>query len=322
MDRRQFIKYCSLGLVSTSLAGCSFRELWKGTKQDSTGSSGVVGTTSDKPKSNVVAYDRSKLIVAQGSDPNLLINKGFEALGGLGSLVKPGATVVIKANFSVPRTPAEAATTSSALVAALVTACLSAGAKGVKVIDHPFSNSTMCLETTGIKKAVEAAGGQAYALSEQNDRFYKAVNVDGKILQNVQYSKDVLEADVFINFPILKHHNGVKVTMGLKNMMGLVWDRGIFHRTDLQQAIAELAHFHQPSLTILDATRGIVDNGPMGPGTIREYNQVVFGTDPVAVDAYGAQLFGLKPTDLGYITAAHQLGVGEIDSNKLTIVRV
>lgn len=318
MDRRNFIKTCILGLLSLELEGCSFREFWKGNSSSRINSN----TISDKQKGNTVVYDPSRLIVAQGSDPNSLLTKGFKALGGLEKLVKAGSTVVVKPNFSVPRTPEEAATTSSALVASLVKACFSSGAKVVKVIDHPFTNGAMCLETTGMKKAIEAVGGQVYVLSEQNDRFYTSVNIQGKILQNVLYSKDVLEADVFINFPILKHHNGAKVTMGLKNMMGLVWDRGIFHRTDLQQAIAELAHFHQPDLTILDATRGIIDNGPMGPGTIREYNEVVFSTDPVAVDAYGAQLFGLKPTDFGYLTAAHQLGLGQIDISKLDIIRV
>lgn len=317
MNRRQFIKCCGMGLLSLSLAGCSMKDLWKKDRVDN-----ASNATGGKMTSSTVSYDRTKLIIAQGTDPRLLINKGFEALGGIAGLIKSGASVVIKPNFSVPRTPEEAAVTNPALVAALVTTCLNAGTKVVKVIDHPFTNGAMCLATTGMKQAVEAAGGKIYLLDEQNDRLYKTVDVGGTILKTVQYSKDVLEADAFINFPILKHHNGTKLTMGLKNMMGLVWDRKIFHRTDLEQCIAELAHFHQPDLTILDATRGISDNGPMGPGTIREHNEVIFGTDPVAVDAYGAQLFGLHPSELGYLTAASQLGLGEIDIQKLTAVRV
>jgi uncharacterized protein (DUF362 family) len=317
MNRRQFIKCCGMGLLSLSLAGCSMKDIWKKGSLDN-----VSNGTGEKLASGTVAYDRTKLIVVQGTDPKALINTGFEALGGSEGFIKSGATVVIKPNFSVPRTPEEAAVTNPLLVAALVTTCLNAGAKVVKVIDHPFTNGAMCLETTGMKKIVEAVGGKVFLLSEQSDRFYKSVDVGGQVLKTVQYSKDVLEADTFINFPILKHHNGTKITMGLKNMMGLVWDRGIFHRTNLQQCIAELAHFHQPDLTILDATRGIIDNGPMGPGTIREYNEVVFGTDPVAVDAYGAQLFGLNPADLGYLVAASKLGLGEINIQKLTVARV
>ena len=141
------------------------------------------------------------------------------------------------------------------------------------------------------------------------------------MLQSMQYSKDVLDADVFISFPILKHHNGTGLTMGLKNMMGLVWDRGFFHRTDLHRAIAECAAFKKPDLVIMDAVRGITTHGPMGPGTIREYNQLIFSTDPVAADAYGTELFGLKPADIAYIGMAADLGAGTLDWKKLSMVR-
>ncbi|HWR09073.1 DUF362 domain-containing protein [Sporomusa sp.] len=310
MDRRQFISGVGYGLLSLGLAGCGlpFSEKSGDTKSNQTSSAAVSG------------YDRGKLVIAEGTEPNLLIEKGFTALGGISALVRSGATVVIKPNFSVPRKPEEAATTNPRLVAAVVKQCLAAGAKEVKVIDYPFSSPPVCLANSGIKAAVEAAGGRAFAINAQN--FYTQVDIGGKILKTTLFSKDVLEADVFINFPILKHHGITKLTLGMKNMMGLVWDRGYFHRTDLIQGIAELAAFRKPHLTILDATRGITDNGPVGPGPIREWNQVVFGVDPVAVDAYGTTLFGLKPAEIGYVSAAAQLGVGEMDLQKLTVVKV
>jgi Uncharacterized conserved protein len=152
--------------------------------------------------------------------------------------------------------------------------------------------------------------------------FYTASNAGGSVLQQLQYSRDVLEADVFISFPILKHHNGTGLTMGLKNMMGLVWDRGFFHRTDLHQTIAELAAFKRPNLVIMDAVRGITTHGPMGPGTIREYNQLIFSVDPVAADAYGAELFGMKAADVPHIGIAAGLGVGTVNWKSLNPVRV
>lgn len=310
MDRRQFISGVGCGLLSLGLAGCGlpFSEKSGDTKINQTASSAVSG------------YDRGKLVIAEGTEPNSLIEKGFTALGGISALVRSGATVVIKPNFSVPRKPEEAATTNPRLVAAVVKQCLAAGAKEVKVIDYPFSSPPVCLANSGIKEAVEAAGGRAFAINAQN--FYTQVDIGGKILKSTLFSKDVLDADVFINFPILKHHGITKLTLGMKNMMGLVWDRGYFHRTDLIQGIAELAAFRKPHLTILDATRGITDNGPVGPGPIREWNQVVFGVDPVAVDAYGTTLFGLKPAEIGFVAAAAQLGVGEIDLQKLTVMKV
>lgn len=313
MERRDFIRWTSWGLFSMYLTGCSAQD--------------QVATdipAAEQPVKAVTApaYEGNKLIIAEGTDPTALMSKGLAALGGLEQMVKPGYIVVIKPNFSVPQAPEVAATTKPTLVAALVKQCLAAGAKEVKVIDHPFTNGALCLQRTGIKKEVEAAGGRIFVLDKANDTYYRQVNLGGKVITTALYSRDVLEADVFINFPVLKHHNTTQITMGLKNLMGLVWDRGIFHRTDLLQGIAELAAFRKPHLTILDATRGIVENGPMGPGRIKEWNQLVFGSDPLAVDVYGARLFGLTPSDLGYLTAAAQLGVGEFDPNKISLVRV
>jgi len=319
MDRRQFIGGIGYGLLSLGLVGCGLSLSEKG--ENSPNTQNVQSTPSSQTASSAASvYDRSKLIISEGTDPNLLIEKGFAALGGIGALVRRGATVVLKPNFSVPRKPEEAATTNPQLVAAVVKQCLAAGAKEVKVIDYPFQSPPVCLNNSGIRKAVEAAGGKAYAINEQS--FYTQVDTGGKILKTALFSKDVLNADVFINFPILKHHSMTKLTLGLKNMMGLVWDRGYFHRTDLTQCIAELAAFRKPHLTIVDATRGITDNGPTGPGTIREWNQVIFGVDSVAVDTYAATLFGIKPAEIEYITAAAQLGVGEMDLQKLTVVKV
>ncbi|MDF2855259.1 MAG: hypothetical protein K0Q87_1110 [Neobacillus sp.] len=319
MDRRQFISGVGYGLLSLGLAGCGLNLSERSGNSQNTQT--VQNTQSNQSASSTVSgYDRSKLIISEGTDPNSLIEKGFAALGGIGALVRSGATVVLKPNFSVARKPEEAATTNPRLVAAVVKQCLAAGAKEVKVIDYPFQSPAVCLTNSGIKEAVEAVGGKAYAINAQS--FYTQADTGGKILKTALFSKDVLSADVFINFPILKHHSITKLTLGLKNMMGLVWDRGYFHRTDLTQCIAELAAFRKPHLTIVDATRGIIDNGPTGPGTIREWNQVIFGVDPVAVDTYATTLFGLKPEEIGYLTAAAQLGVGEMDLQRLTVVKV
>ena len=264
----------------------------------------------------------SELIIVQGKDPVALIEKGLEAMGGVQRFVKKGSLVVIKPNFSVPRAPAQAATTNTQLVCALVRKCLAAGAREVRVIDHPFTNGEMCLESTGMRKDVTAAGGKCYVLNTRSDKFYTAVTLAGPTLKAVEYSRDVLEADFFVNFPILKHHNTTRLTMSLKNMMGLVWDRGALHSSNLHRAIPEITAFKRAHLTILDATRGITDRGPMGPGAIKECNQVIFGMGPVAIDAYGAELFGVRPGDVEHLRIASDMGLGQIDWRKLQVTRV
>ena len=314
MKRREFIQWTAAGsLTLMGLSGCSAKPAQK---------DGAVPTKPVEIPAKAAASAAPPMVVVNGTDPHELMTRGLQAMGGIGRFVKQGQTVVIKPNFSVPRTPEQAATTNPDMVASLVKHCLGAGAKTVKVIDNPFTNAQMCLENTGIRRAVEAAGGKIYATNKLSGEFYSAVNAGGSILQSLQFSKDVLEADVFINFPILKHHNGAGLTMGLKNMMGLVWDRGFFHRTDLHRTIAELSAFKKPNLIIMDAVRGITTHGPMGPGTIREYNQLIFSTDPVALDAYGAELFGIKAAEIAHIAIAAEVGIGSMDWKKLNPVRV
>jgi len=310
MDRRDFIKTAALSGLSLAVLGCM-----KPPSDSSTIKPSITPTAPGVPN-----FD---LTVVQGMDPEDLLNRGFKAIGGIDNYVRKNATVVIKPNFSVPRTPEEAATTNTAMVAALVKMCLTAGAREVKVVDQPLNSSSpaLCLERTGIKSAVEAVGGKVFTYNGVRD-FFRPVTHTGKILKNFDFSKDVLDADLFINFPILKHHGGAKLTLGMKNLMGLIWDRKFFHTSDLHQCIADLAAFHKPHLTILDAIRGITANGPTGPGPIREYGQIVLGTDQVAIDAYAASLFGMKPEDVGYIRIAGEMGLGQIQWEKLRIQKV
>ena len=315
MDRRQFIKTAALAGVSLTTLGCM-----NSAKETNVAPTTTTPAATAPTAQSVPAFD---LTVAQGTEPASLLDRGFKALGGIDRFVKKGANVVIKPNFSVPRTPEEAATTNTIMVAALVKMCLAAGAREVKVVDQPLNSSTpvLCLDRTGIKKAVEEAGGKVFTYNGVREAF-RPVNFAGKTLTNFEYVKDVLDADLFINFPILKHHRGAKLTLGMKNLMGLIWDRRYFHSSDLHQGIAELAAFRKPHLTIMDAIRGITDNGPVGPGPIREYGQVIFGTDQVAIDAYAASLFGMKPQDVGYIRIAAEMGLGQIQWEKLKIQKV
>ena len=317
MNRRHFLTTISCAVAAAALLpGCG-----KQTGNPPAASPPAATPAVSPTPAGGSGFAVTELVVAQGNDYDSLLASGLTALGGIGRVVKKGMIVTIKPNFSVPRRPDEACTTNPKLVAAMVKSCLAAGAKEVRVIDYPFTSAAIVLEKTGMKQAVTAAGGQI-SIINSHDRFQPVEVKGATVLKRTDFAKDVLEADVFINMPILKHHNMAKLTMGLKNMMGLVWDRGFFHRTDLHQAIAELATVRKPDLVILDAIRGIIDNGPVGPGTIREYNQLVLGADQVAVDAYGAQLFGMKPAELEYLQIAAGLGVGQLAWEKLTVKKV
>jgi uncharacterized protein (DUF362 family) len=237
----------------------------------------------------------------------------------MAAFVKKGDFVVIKPNIAWARPADAAATTDPAVVAAIVKMCKEAGAGDILVIDHTCDTpSDMVFSLTGIKEAAEKAGARVMTASNQS--MFRSIEIpNGKTLKNDEVLKDVLKADVFINVPKAKVHSSCKLTLGMKNHMGIIWDRGRWHQSGLDQCIAEFAGAVKPDLIILDATKILMTNGPKGPGDIKEMGQVIAGTDQVAVDAYGTTLFGMKPTDVEHIKLASAAGLGEIDYKKLMV---
>lgn len=262
---------------------------------------------------------KTNLLVLEGTDYKKLIREGFKNLGGIKKFVKPGNYVVIKPNASWSRTPVQAGNTNPDLLEETVRLCLEAGAKKVDVIDHTCDNWKSAFKVSGIGSAVKRSRGNMICLNEENT--FDLVNIDrAKILKKAEIATQVLDADCFINMPIAKDHGAARLTMAMKNYMGIVKDRGIFHTAGLNQCIADINSYKQPDLVIMDCTRILLTNGPKGPGEVKVLNKVVFGTNNVSVDSLGTTYFGLKPNDIEYITIANQMGIGSSALNKFNII--
>jgi uncharacterized protein (DUF362 family) len=262
------------------------------------------------------------IVVAEGKDPAAMVRTAIEHFGGISRFVKTGDIVVIKPNIGWDRLPVQAANTNPDLVAALVRLALESGAKVVKVFDNPVNNAMSSYKRSGIEEKAKAAGAQVTFMDE---RLFTLVRFPGAtFLKEWPVYRPVLECDCLINVPIAKHHNSSGLTMALKNHMGAIGgNRGKLH-TQLQRAIAELALKIKPRLTVLDAYRIMVRNGPTG-GSLEDVKfegKCIVGTDQVAVDAYGASLFGMQPEQLEYLVLAKEFGLGEIDLRKLQIKKV
>jgi uncharacterized protein (DUF362 family) len=157
------------------------------------------------------------------------------------------------------------------------------------------------------------------------ERYFHDVAIGkGKKLRNAKVHEQILEADVFINVPVLKHHSSARLTIGMKNHMGIVWDRGYWHRHDLHQCIADFATFKKPSLTVVDAYNVLKKDGPRGVSTADVVNlkSLIMARDPVAADTAAAMLFGENPSDIAHIKRAADLGVGTMNLDKLSIKRI
>jgi uncharacterized protein (DUF362 family) len=269
-----------------------------------------------------------QLAVAQGDltkgpDPELIkrvTREAVDALGGMSEFVSK-KSVLIKPNIGWNRTPEQAANTNPYVVEAVVEMCREAGAKKVRVLDHTINPARITYERSGIKAAVKRAKGK---MEFTDDRKFKQKDIpDGELLKSWPIYKDALDVDVLINVPVAKHHSLTKLTLGIKNIMGLILDREILH-TRIDQKLADLSTVIKPHLVIIDAYRILTAHGPNAgtPKDIKLAGQVIAGTDPVAVDSYAATLFGLKGEDVGYIKACHNVGLGEIDLDKVRIQNV
>jgi uncharacterized protein (DUF362 family) len=263
------------------------------------------------------------IAVASKRRPAELVRASVEALGGIGKFVKKGNRVVIKPNIGWARKAEQAATTNPEIVAEIVRLCKQAGARDIRVVDHAVDRpDALVLRMSGIEAAARKAGAQVSLAS--SPALYEKVSLPkGRALKSVSVIRDLRRADVFINVPIAKVHNTTGLTLGIKNMLGAVWDRGAFHRSSsLDQAIVDCAAEVRPHLVILDAIRILLTNGPKGPGRTADKGIVVAGTDQVAVDAYAATLFDRKAEQIGHLQRAHAAGLGEIDLRRVNVRHV
>lgn len=269
--------------------------------------------------------DKPQAVLAkvQGTNYAQITGEAVQALGGMKKFVNAGEVVVVKPNMAWDRAPELAANAHPDVVRQVVELCLDAGAKKVKVLDHTCHDARKAYKNSGIQAAVEGLKDPRAVVEFVDERRFVEMQVEGaKALKKWYFYKDILEADRFINIPIAKHHSESRLTMSLKNMMGAIggW-RGRIH-VGLHQNIADMNLLLRPDLNILDATRILLKNGPSGgrKEDVEVRNVVLAGPDPVALDAYGTTLFGLKPGDLGYITKAHEAGRGEMDLGKIKVL--
>lgn len=269
---------------------------------------------------------RPRISVARG-DTSKLVKAAVDELGGISQFVQQGDKVCIKPNISFAANVECGATTSPEVVRQLVELCLQAGAAKVLVVDHTIADETLCIEKSRIEEAV-IDKKIVSVVSLSKERQYSEVNVpSGQELNTVKIAKVLQSVDVVINLPTAKSHSATGVSLGIKNLMGLIWDRGQLHQVNLHHAIAELATVIKPDLTIIDATRVLTSGGPGGPGKTSILDTVVAGRDIVAVDSYTV---GITPwygksftgSNVKYIKAAADLGLGEIDVNKMNITEV
>jgi uncharacterized protein (DUF362 family) len=280
----------------------------------------AAGTTGSSPRP---ASERSQLCVVRGGDPEAITAAAIAGLGGMKRFVRRGDDVVIKPNICTGyHGPEYAATTNPVVVGTLVALCRKAGAGRVRVMDSPFGGpADEAYRVSGIAAAVEQAGGEMELMTPAKFKAYKIP--EGRSISSWPIYSDVLSCDVLIDVPIAKDHGLARLTLGGKNLLGVILDPGSIH-SDIGQRTADLISVCRPTLTVVDAVRVLTANGPTGGdlNDVEKLDTVVAGADIVAADSYAATLFGLSGEDIPYVRAAAAMGLGEIDLDRVEVRRV
>jgi uncharacterized protein (DUF362 family) len=258
------------------------------------------------------------LTMIQGDSPAQITKEAINAIGGIKRFVAKGDVVIVKPNIGWDRTPEQAACTNPEVVKAIVELCVEADAKQVIVMDNTINPARRTYARSGIAKAAKEAGAKVPYV---NPHHLKKMALNGEWFKEWEVYTDFVEADKIINVPIAKTHSLSRLTMGLKNWLGAIGGaRNQLHQ-GLDYAMIDLAKFFKPALTVLDAYRILLRNGPQG-GRLSDaqlYKTVVAGVDYVAVDALGATFFDIKPEELPYLQLASERSIGRIDLEKLKI---
>jgi len=251
----------------------------------------------------------------EGFSVKELTKKVFEAAGGISRFVSRGDVVAIKPNISWARHPRFAATTNPEVMAAVIELCQEAGAKRVRIVDNTIHDARKCFAMTGIGKVAKETGVD---LVYPRSSLMKKMKLKGNRLDVWPVFTPLVEADKVINLPVAKHHSLSTLTLGMKNWIGGVGGRrGSLHQ-DIHRSIVDLAQFFKPEVTLIDAIRIMTRNGPSGGSTnyVTTKNTLILSNDPVAADAAGSMLFGLKPEKIGFIYLAQKKCLGPYDFSK------
>jgi len=246
-----------------------------------------------------------------------LTEKAIAGIGGLKRFVSRGDVVWVKPNIAWDRTPELAANTNPDVVATVVRLCFEAGAKTVKVGDNPCNLAPGTYKNSGIADAVRPLGAKVVFLDPKR---FRSTAIRGERVKSLLLYPEILDCDLVINVPIVKHHGLPGATLCMKNYMGVMDNRRPFHQA-IAECVADLVRYMKPRICVMDAVRILTAHGPRGgnPADVALKTTVAAGVDIVALDALGAELLGRKPEEIGTIVKGQEVGLGKMDYRSLAL---
>jgi uncharacterized protein (DUF362 family) len=310
--REMIVNLLRLGALSTAVAGLGFWLNGRSRRPEEPLPARLKSDFTVLPDPNLPI-----MVIAQGDDPRRLVREAVKKLGGIGRFIARGDVVVIKPNVAWDRTPEQAANTNPDVVAEAVRLCREARAGKIIVTDVSCNDPRRCFERSGIAAAARGEGAEVILPSE---RGFREVDLGGEVLRSWPVFEPFLSADKMVNIPIAKNHSLTGVTLGMKNWYGILGGQRQRLHQRIDESIVDLAAFMRPTLTIIDAYRVLLRNGPTG-GNLEDVElrkTLLAGTDPVALDAYAAKTYwNMDERVLGYLRLATERGLGALRLEKV-----
>ncbi len=254
--------------------------------------------------------------VGRVGEVGVKLRKALGVMGGITHFVKPNDVVLIKPNVAFDRSPNLGATTNPQIIEELIKLLLvDCRAKEVRVADNPIESPADCFAKSGIRLATERAGGRIY-LPDSNA--FEILTTPGASLieQWPFFRRPFKNVTKVIGVAPVKDHNLCHASMGIKNWYGLLGGRRNQFHQDIHEIIADLSIMIKPTLTILDGTHVLMENGPTGgdPANVKNADVILAGVDPVAMDAWAYEHLLERSGSLPeYLYKAEARGSGKTD---------
>ena len=259
----------------------------------------------------------SKVAVVKGDRGHEPVFKALDLID-YKSVLANCERVLIKVNFICDKTWDTGATTDPLVVEAIISKIRDLPVK-VYVVesDATMTNADTAFERTGMKAMCERNGVEWLNLRHVKD-LVKLEVPGGEALKTLTIPRIVAESAI-ISAAKLKTHTNTTVTLGMKNMFGLLPDKfkGKYHLKGINKVIVDINTVLKPALTVIDGFVGMEGSGPID-GTPVQMNLIIAGTDVVATDATASRIMGIDPRDIKHIQRAYEKGLGNIDDVQIT----
>jgi uncharacterized protein (DUF362 family) len=259
----------------------------------------------------------SKVAIIKGSDPTEITVKALEAVKpDLNAVLSSEKPILIKPNYITAQHPSTGITTDGRVVEGVVKFLKEHGKDKIIIGEGSgWADTFEAFKVAGIDKISEKWKVKLVDLNK--DAFVEVYPPNPLALKKVKVAKTALES-VLISVPKLKIHRLATVTLGIKNMMGALASKGSMHNGRLNENIADLASLLRPSLTVIDGI--IAGEGHETSGNPVKMDLVIAGTDPVAVDAVGAAVMGIQPTEVEHLVLAERKGLGTCRLENIEVI--